>query len=132
MNTLILAGFAVMSLSAAALGAGEAAQPAAPIKTLIVTGFNNHNWEYTSRVHKETLEGCGRFSVDITDDPKTKLADVTALSQYQLIVLDYNDSQAKTPQRWGAAAEKNFVNAVRGGTGVVAIHSANNAFVGWP
>jgi type 1 glutamine amidotransferase len=128
MNTPILAAVACTSLFAAAARA-ETAE--APIKTLIITGYNNHNWQYTSRVHKDTLEGCGRFQVDITDDPKAFLADASKLSQYKLFVLDYNDSQARTPQRWGDAAEKNFTAAVRNGTGVVAIHSANNAFTGW-
>ena len=87
-----------IAAAALALAAGGAA--AEPIKALIITGHNNHNWQYTSRVHKDTLEGCGRFQVDITDDPKTMLADASKLSQYKLFVLDYNDSQAKTPQRW--------------------------------
>jgi type 1 glutamine amidotransferase len=127
--------FLLTALTAAALAslsfAAQAPVSEPPIKTLLVTGFNNHNWQYTSRVHKDTLEGCGRFVVDITDDPKSTLADAATLSQYQLVVLDYNDSQAKTPQRWGEAAEANFVKAVRGGAGVVAIHAADNAFVGW-
>ena len=107
----------------------------APINALLITGHNNHNWQYTSRVHKETLEGCGRFRVDITDDPAATLADAAGLKKYQLFVLDYNDyHQAK---RWGeasaggGAAEKNFTAAVQSGVGVCAIHSANNAFKGW-
>jgi type 1 glutamine amidotransferase len=123
--------YTLAALAATAVLASDPAEPAPPIKTRIITGFSNHNWQYTSRVHKDTLEGCGRFQVDITDDPKTFLADAGKLSAYKLLVLDYNDSQAKSPQRWGDAAEKNFASAVRGGVGVVAIHSSNNAFIGW-
>ncbi len=55
-----------------------------------------------------------------------------ACAQYKLFVIDYNDSQAKTPRSsWGPAAEKNFAEAVRNGTGVAAIHGSNNAFIGW-
>jgi type 1 glutamine amidotransferase len=103
-----------------------------PIPTLIITGHNNHNWQYTSRVHKDTLEATGKFVVDITEDPGATLADAKAIGKYKLFVLDYNDSQAA--KRWGgegSAAEKNFAEAVRGGTGVVAVHAANNAFNGW-
>lgn len=102
------------------------------IRALLITGHNNHNWQYTSRVHKETLEATGRFVVDITEDPATVLADAAALRQYQLFVLDYNDYHQ--PKRWGepgGAAERNFAAAVRGGVGVCAIHSADNAFKGW-
>lgn len=109
-------------------GASASAGPE-PIRTLLITGHNNHNWQYTSRVHEDTLEATGRFAVDITDDPQATLADAAGLKKYQLFVLDYNDSHAAKP--WGEAAQKNFVEAVNGGVGVVAIHAANNAFKGW-
>ncbi|GJQ30003.1 MAG: hypothetical protein HBSAPP03_18870 [Phycisphaerae bacterium] len=96
------------------------------VRTLLVTGQNNHNWRYTSRVHAETLEATGRFAVTITDSPETDLARPDALKGIDLVVLDYN-----AEPRWPAAAEANFANAVRAGTGVVAIHAANNAFPGW-
>ena len=116
-------------LLVATLSLAQSPPPTAPIKTLLITGHNNHNWQFTSRLHKDTLEATGLFAVDITDSPETALADAEALKKYLLFVLDYNDfHQAK---RWGDAAERNFVEAVRNGTGVVAIHSANNAFKGW-
>jgi type 1 glutamine amidotransferase len=124
MRTAKLGALTLTVTTGAALAQG---QP--PIKALIVTGHNNHNWQYTSRVHADTLAWTGRFAVDITDDPATTLADAKGIAKYQVFVLDYNDSQA--PKRWGDAAEKNFVAAVSGGTGVVVIHSANNAFPGW-
>jgi type 1 glutamine amidotransferase len=110
-----------------ALGAIESAPERIPV--LLVTGHNNHNWRYTSRVHADTLEWTGRFDVDITDDPASALADAKGLSRYKVIVLDYNDSQAE--KRWGPQAENNFLASVSGGTGVVVIHAANNAFKGW-
>lgn len=118
---------AVFAAAALAITAGAAAEP--PIRTLLITGHNNHNWQYTSRVHADTLEATGRFDVDITDDPAATLADGAALGKYQLFVLDYNDSQAA--KRWGSAAEQNFVQAVNAGAGVVAVHAADNAFKGW-
>ncbi len=114
--------------AAAALLAAVVAAPE-PIPTLLITGHNNHNWRYTSRVHADTLEATGRFAVTITDDPASTLADAAALAPYRLFVLDYNDIH--DPRRWGDAAERNFVAAVEGGVGVVAIHAANNAFRGW-
>jgi type 1 glutamine amidotransferase len=109
------------------LTGGSAAEerPAEPIRVLLVTGENNHDWEYTSKVHKETLEATGRFRVDITEKPGVDLADAGKLHQYGVFVLDYNGA------RWGDAAEKAFAKAVADGTGVVFIHAANNAFTGW-
>jgi type 1 glutamine amidotransferase len=96
-----------------------------PIRALLLTGQNNHNWPFTSRVHEETLEATGRFAVDVADDPAAALADAGALKGYSVFVLDYNG------RRWGDAAEANFLARVREGAGVVIIHAANNAFVGW-
>lgn len=109
----------VLGAGSAAFGQGE------PIHALILTGQNNHNWEYTSRVHRETLMETGRFEVDIADIPFSSLKDPSKLKKYQVFVVDYNGP------RWGDAAEKNFLEAVNGGVGVVFIHAANNAFVGW-
>jgi type 1 glutamine amidotransferase len=117
-----------MSLAGMVLIAGAATGQEA-IKTLLITGQNNHNWWYTSRVHEDTLEATGRFEVDVTETPETVLADAARLATYKLIVLDYNDA-GKSP-RWGEAAEANFLKAVASGTGVVAIHASNNAFKGW-
>lgn len=97
-----------------------------PIRTLLITGANNHNWKYTSRFHAETLEATGRFKVEIADNASAALNDPNGLDHVQLFVLDYNGP------RWGETAEANFMHAVKEhGAGVVIIHAANNAFVGW-
>lgn len=125
---LLLAMICGGLLASDSLGADPT--PTTPtIHALLITGHNNHNWRYTSRQHEDTLEATGRFTVDITDEPAKTLADAAALKKYQVFILDYNDSQEA--KRWGDAAEKNFTEAVNSGTGVVAIHSANNAFKGW-
>jgi lysophospholipase L1-like esterase/type 1 glutamine amidotransferase len=123
---LITSPRTLASLFTLALCALASAQP---IKTLIITGHNNHNWQYTSRLHEQTLEATGRFDVDITDTPWTDLADAAKVKQYQLFVLDYNDFGAAKP--WGEAGQANFAAAVRAGAGVASIHSANNSFKGW-
>lgn len=126
----LAAGGTAAAVEVRAEGAeGVVAKAAAPIRTLLITGHNNHNWQFTSRLHAETLEASGRFDVDITDDPAATLADAKKVAGYTLFVLDYNDYHE--PKRWGDAAEKNFVAAVEKGAGVLAIHSANNAFKGW-
>jgi hypothetical protein len=102
-------------------------QPAAreKVPVLLVSGQNNHDWEYTTPKIEQALEACGRFDVDVTLEPAKTLADAAALVKYRCFVLNYNG------ERWGDAAEKNFLAAVRGGTGVTVIHAANNAFPGW-
>lgn len=120
---------ALSSSAGAATGlTDESGNNPTPIKVLLITGVNNHNWKFTSRVHAETLRATGRFDVDITDDAKSTLS--KGLDGYSLFVIDYND-RGKS-QRWEPTAEANFVKAVsEQGAGVVFIHSANNAFIGW-
>jgi len=96
------------------------------IPVLLLTGENNHNWRYTSRMFEDTLEATGRFEVDVRDDAAAALEDWEGLTGYRVVVLDYNGP------RWGEAAEANFVKAVtENALGVVVIHAANNAFPGW-
>jgi len=116
-------------LSCSTAFAGGCSADDTRIKTLLVTGHNNHNWQYTSRLHADTLEATGKFKVDITDTPGSTLADPKKVAEYKLIVLDYNDSHQS--RRWGQPAEAVFTDAVRSGVGIVSIHSANNAFDGW-
>ena len=94
-------------------------------RVLVISGANNHHWEFTSRRLLGMLAWRGKFRVDLTVDPAATLADAAAIADYDAFVLDYNGP------RWGEAAEKNFVEAVRGGTGIVVVHAANNAFPGW-
>jgi len=117
----------VLALGALSLPAQEPGAPAvpAPVKALLVSGANNHEWQWTSKEIRTILQESGRFEVDLTEDPAKALADAKALAAYRVIVLDYNGP------RWGEAAEQNFLAAVRSGTGVVVIHAANNAFDGW-
>ena len=82
-----------------------------PIKTLLITGQNNHNWQVSHVVLKQILENSGRFDVDFVISPeqgKDMSGFVLDFSPYQLVVLDYN------------------------GGGVVIYHAADNAFSKWP
>ena len=91
-----------------------------PIKTLLITGQNNHNWQVSHVVLKQILENSGRFDVDFVISPeqgKDMSGFVLDFSPYQLVVLDYNGDS------W--PEETN-------GGGVVIYHAADNAFSKWP
>lgn len=96
-----------------------------PIPVLLVSGANNHNWEWTTPQLERVLEESGRFEVTVTTTPGVDLADAEKLAGYAVILLDYNGP------RWGDAAEASFLAAVRSGTGVAIVHGANNPFSGW-
>ena len=99
--------------------------PREPIPVLIVSGANNHWWQWTTPSLRSILEESGKFTVEVTEEPASALADAEALGKFAAVVLDYNGP------RWGEPAETTFLEAVRGGLGVVVVHAANNAFPGW-
>ncbi|MBL9078713.1 MAG: DUF1080 domain-containing protein [Planctomycetes bacterium] len=111
-------------LLATLLAALPQAPPPAPIRTVLLTGANNHEWQWTAPEIAAALAETGRFEVRVEADPASFLAR-TDLASVQLFVLDYNGP------RWGDAAEAAFVRAVDAGAGVSVLHAANNAFPGW-
>ena len=116
MHRLVLPGILACALSA---------QTGAPLPVLLVSGANNHDWQWTTPEIRTVLEETGRFAVTVTDEPAKDLAAADLAARFRAIVLNYNGP------RWGAAAEQGFIAAVRGGVGVAVIHAANNAFEGW-
>jgi len=100
-----------------------------PIRTLIITGQNNHNWQVSHVAIKQILENSALFSVDYAVTPE-KGEDMSGFkpdfSPYNLIVLDYNGDA------WPEETNKSFLDFVKNGGGVVVYHAADNAFVDWP
>lgn len=99
-----------------------------PIKTLLITGQNNHNWQVSHVVLKQILENSGRFDVDFVISPeqgKDMSGFVLDFSPYQLVVLDYNGDS------WPEETNRRFLEYVQNGGGVVIYHAADNAFSKW-
>lgn len=100
-----------------------------PIKTLLITGQNNHNWQVSHVVLKQILENSGRFDVAFVISPeqgKDMSGFVLDFSPYQLVVLDYNGDS------WPEETNRRFLEYVQNGGGVVIYHAADNAFSKWP
>ena len=99
-----------------------------PIKTLIVTGQNNHNWQVSSVAIERILENSGLFDVDVAVTPE-KGGDMEAwspeFSNYRLVVMDYNGDG------WSGATNAKFLEYVQRGGGLVIYHAADNAFAEW-
>jgi len=104
------------------------AQKKEPIKTLVVTGQNNHQWQVSHVAIKKILENSGLFTVDFAITP-AKGGDMSVFkpifSSYQLVVLDYNGD------KWPAETNQAFLDFVNKGGGVVVYHAADNAFREW-
>ncbi len=99
-----------------------------PLKTLLITGQNNHNWEVSHIVLKEILENSGMFKVDYAISP-AKGQDMSGFAldfkPYDLVVLDYNGDS------WPDITNIRFQEFVDAGGGVIVYHAADNAFPNW-
>ena len=99
-----------------------------PIRGVIITGQNNHNWPVSSEALRLTLEQSGLFDMDLAVSPAAGAAMDTFrvdFSRYKLVVLDYNGDP------WPEAMRQAFLEYVDAGGGVIVYHAADNAFADW-
>jgi type 1 glutamine amidotransferase len=102
------------------LAFGVAAAQTPPVRVLILSGRNNHDWRTSTPLLRQILQAAGRFEVRVTEEPTALTA--KALAGYDVLVSDYNGP------RWGDPAESAVASFVRGGKGFVAVHGASYAF----
>lgn len=95
------------------------------IRTLLLSGANNHEWRVTTPILKQMLEQSKKFDVEVTERPAEMLADEHGLDSWQLILSDYNGPD------WGEPAKSNFLRAIGSGVGIAFLHASNNCFQGW-
>ncbi|HOZ46801.1 MAG TPA: ThuA domain-containing protein [Candidatus Hydrogenedentes bacterium] len=102
----------------------------APLRVLLLSGKNNHDWRATTPAVKELLEASGRFTVDVTEDPAACTAE--SLAPYAVIVDNWCSFPEMTGRPWGDAMERAFLDFVRDGKGLVLFHAATACFADWP
>lgn len=98
------------------------------ISVLLIDGQNNHNWIETTPLIEQTLEGTGRFSVDVVTAPGAD-ADISSFdptfANYDVVVSNYNG------QAWSEKTQEAFQQYVAAGGGFVSVHAADNSFPDW-
>ncbi len=117
--------FSLLLLITVAISSARSHQP---IKALIISGQNNHNWQVSHQVLQTILNNSTLFEVDIAITPEAG-GDMNTFnpdfSAYDVVVLDYNGD------RWSEQTDAAFLEYVQAGGGVVIYHAADNAFAQW-
>ena len=118
------------------MGAAGGAQDGSRIRALIVDGVSNHDWRKTTEFIRGTLVGTGLFKVMVTTTPDHPEAPEwdgwrPRFSSYDVVVVNWNNVRHPAT-RWPAQVERDLETYVRRGGGLLAFHSANNAFAHWP
>ncbi len=106
------------------------------LRALIVDGRMNkwHDWQATTPLLKQELEETGLFQVDVATAPAEgqPLSDFhPKFADYDVVVMNYDETDWKPDMEWSAATRRDFVDYVRGGGGLVVYHAADNAFPDW-
>jgi type 1 glutamine amidotransferase len=105
-----------------------------PIRVLILTGSNNHNWKETTPMLQKLLEAAGQFRVDTTVPPAGLTKD--NLRAYDVILSNWNSWGSGSKQaeaEWTDAVREAYLDFVRGGKGHATIHAGGSSFYdGWP
>ena len=115
-----------------ALGAGASAAVAAepPLRVLILTGQNNHNWAMTTPELKRILSESGRFTVEVTETPARCTA--ATFSHYDVLLSNWNTfGKNVTVREWPQEMREAFLGFVRKGGGLVVVHAGGASFPEW-
>jgi type 1 glutamine amidotransferase len=124
----ILAAFPILLPLASANALAQQNSDQEPLQVLLIDGQNNHQWQQTTPVIKQTLQGTGLFEVTVATTPPAG-SDMSSFSPdfsaYDVVVSNYNGDM------WGEATREAFEKYVGGGGGFVAVHAADNAFSDW-
>ncbi len=102
-----------------------------PIRVLLLSGQNNHDWRATTPKLQGMLESTGRFKVDIDEQPG-RLTE-GKLKPYAVIVSNWNawDQRDDRIADWPEAVKNAYVNYVRRGGGHVVVHAGSSSFPNW-
>lgn len=123
MGRLLFAG--IFSLTAGSL---RAAEP--PVRVLIFSGQNNHDWKQTTPKLASILTNSGRFTVEVTERPDRCTAD--AFARCDVILCNWNAWGNVPVTNWPAATRAAFLHFVRSGGGHVVVHAGSCSFYDWP
>ena len=128
MNTLHKLAILALTILTPMVFITESSAKTKPLKALIVTGQNNHNWPVSHIALQLILQQSDMFDCDIAQTP-AKGGDMSKFNPnfeaYDVVVLDYNGD------RWSKQTDEAFLRYVKAGGGVVIYHAADNAFAEW-
>jgi hypothetical protein len=123
----------LLSAVAACLIGGSPARAAAaqpPVRVLLFSGQNNHDWRQTTPRIKAILTASGRFTVNVTERPDQ--CNAATFARYEVIVSDWNTFPADAKiKEWPASMREAFLKFIRAGGGHVVVHSGSSSFENW-
>ena len=120
----LLASTVCLSLVMPAATAGER-----PLRVLIFSGQNNHDWTVTTPKLQSILSKTGRFHVVVTDHPEE--CDASTFEGYDALLSNWNTFGQGGAKERPAKMREAFLQFVREGHGLVIVHAGGSSFPDW-
>ena len=121
---LLLAG-TIFSVN---LTAARVRETERPVKVLILSGANNHEWKKTTPLLLRFFDEAKLFDTRVTDRPDT--LSYPSLKKFDLLVSNANtwpDNAARLSPQW----ESDFLRYVKEGGGTLFFHAGASSYYGW-
>ncbi len=123
----------IIQLLLLAFGLASSLFAAEPIKVLLLSGQNNHNWKATTPLMVETLDATKLFDVTVTNT--IEKMDPGSLDEFDVILSNWNLRKHRKgiPEhlKWSEELRTAYVNFVKSGKGHVAVHAGSSTFYDW-
>lgn len=123
--------FALLTLAAGSCllgGAGVAA--GSPVRALLLSGSNNHDWQTTTPALTQILADAG-FVVRVEEDVPAMTP--PSLAGTDVVVGNFNVFGRDNPAPvWDPAMRNAFLAFIRQGGGFVGVHAGGSVFYDWP
>ncbi len=110
------------------VGTGQAVEP---VRVLILSGMNNHDWQKTTPCLQKILDPNNGFTVRVTEHPQVFTAKDYAVCD--VIVSNWNSWGKDGPDtQWSEPTRKDFLDFINRGGGHVTVHAGGSSFYDWP
>jgi type 1 glutamine amidotransferase len=126
----LASGTASFEASLPGTGPGRSGAGPRPIRILILSGENNHDWKSTTPKLEAILKKSGRFHVEITETPA--LLTDRSLEPYDVVLSNWNVFGRKPAVAgWPDETRRAYLDFVRRGKGHVVVHAGSSSFPDW-
>jgi len=132
MGSILVLACGTPSFEASSRGTGPGRTDAGPrpIRILILSGENNHDWKSTTPKLEAILKGSGRFDVEITETPA--LLTDRSLEPYDVVLSNWNVfGREPAVTGWPDETRRAYLDFVRRGKGHVVVHAGSSSFPDW-
>ncbi len=123
----------LLCLSLTLIMAGQLIAETKPVRVLLITGQNNHNWKQTTPLIVESLKATNRFEIEVTE--KFEAFPPERLEEFDVLFSHWNlwKLRDKIPAEldWSPEMRKAYVDFVKNGKGHVAMHAGSSTFYQW-